>query len=62
MSRSVLRVIIGAAVLALLLAFYLNGSREARRADGHMPERATRALEATVPHRIDAGASAPGKP
>jgi hypothetical protein len=46
MSRSVLRAIIGAAVLALLAAFYLNGSRDVRRADAGIPERVTGALEA----------------
>jgi hypothetical protein len=45
MSRSVLRAIIGAAVVALLAAFYLNGSRDVRRG-GAAPERFTGALEA----------------
>jgi hypothetical protein len=44
MSRSVLRAIIGAAVIALLAAFYLNGSRDVRRG-GAAPERVTGALE-----------------
>lgn len=47
MTRALLRVIIGAAVVALLIAFYLNASRDARRAAGGVPERVTGALEAT---------------
>ncbi len=71
MSRSVLRAIIGAAVVVLLAAFYLNGSRDVRRREG-VPERVTGALEPkteraapapsgrggltlTVPQRIDGG-------
>lgn len=46
MSPSMLRVIIGGAVVALLIAFLLSGSQDARRAESEEPQRVTGALEA----------------
>lgn len=46
MSPSMLRVIIGGAVVALLIAFVLSGPQDARRAREREPQRVTGALEA----------------
>lgn len=46
MSPSMLRVIIGGAVVALLVAFLLSGSHDARHARNEEPQRVTGALEA----------------